>query len=86
MADALPKVLVKFKPSLHLPYRDDIGGDIDAATGGAWQSLTAKFPGIQIRRLFRKVDIVDLAQKATNNDPQFHGNPTSLFVIQCAVP
>lgn len=80
MPSPIPRVILKFRDSATLPYADDIGGDIDRQTGGAWTALQRQFPGVRIRRLYRTVsqkELNDLVQRAVASDPTYR--PPNFF-------
>lgn len=83
----LPQVVLKFNDSVTLPYEDDNGSDIDRHGAGTWSVLLAKFPGIRIRRLYRRVsaaEVTALVAKAAATDARYRKrNLLTYFVIEC---
>jgi serine protease len=81
------RVMVKFRDGSGLPYRDDLNDELEARSIGAWRELSAKFPGVRIRRLYTSSspeELLELARRARERDatykpPDFH----SYFVIEC---
>ena len=83
----LPRVIVKFRDSVTLPYADDIGDIIQSRDVGSWMSLEQTFRGISIRRLARSSDgerISQLVEQAVRADPTYKGrNLLAYFVVEC---
>jgi len=88
-AKRLPKVIVKFIDSITtLPYRDGIGGEIDALGLGDWTGLVQRFPAIAIRRSNAELSatkVQTLVERATTMDPTYRPrNLLNYYVIDCA--
>jgi len=84
----LPRVIVKFRDSVTLPWTDDIGSLVDADGIGPWNALEHQFPGIRIRRLSDAIDPVTvstLVARAVENDPTYNKDRKLLnyFIIDC---
>src|SRR5438093_1696500 len=82
-----PRISLKFRDTVTLPYADDIGPAIDQQTGGEWTKLTLQFPGIRIRRTFRftsQDDVQKVVDRVVANNPSYHPpNFFTLFVVTC---
>jgi serine protease len=61
------RVVVRLRDGLDVPYTDDAASDLDLAARGAWRQLSARFPGVRMRRIFTTVPperIRELEQRA----------------------
>jgi serine protease len=84
-ADFVPRVVVKFHDSVVLPYTDDVEEELDRI--GPWTALAAKFPGIDVKRVFTSLtegEIQELAGLARERDPTYDP-PERLFLTYFAV-
>ena len=81
-----PRVIVKFRDNLQVPYQDDIGSYLDQQ-GIGWTALTKQFPGIAIERLFiasSSEQILTLVGQAQQMDKSYHPpNFLTYFAIDC---
>lgn len=84
MAETLPRVILKFRDAVELPYVDDVGPQINQRGIGDWQRLATRFSGIRIRRLYRQANAAELKGRARNLDPNYKQNLQTLFVVECA--
>src|SRR5262245_25909185 len=75
MAHYLNRVVVKFRSSVSLPYRDGVEDVIRDEGIGPWSTLVAKYPGITVERMFRRLSVQRmqaLLDRAEQMDPDFH--------------
>lgn len=83
----IPRVVVKFRDSVQLPYEDGIERIFEAQRVGPWKELAARHPGIHMRRLFNAVKPATLAtmvEEARNRDRTYKPpNFFTYFVIDC---
>jgi len=81
------RVMVKFRDGIGLPYRDDLNDELDARGIGAWRELSARFPGVRIRRLYNSSspdELLDLTRRARERDATYEPPDfLSYFVIEC---
>jgi hypothetical protein len=81
----LQQVVLKFRDSIHLPYEDDVDDDI--ARIGPWKELSARFPGITVRRAFRSLTSEQIARfgdEAHDADPTYSSRTLlTFFVVVC---
>jgi serine protease len=82
-----PKVVVKFRDHVELPYEDKIGGYIQNNGIGPWDRLLKEFPGITINRLITSLkteEVLGLVARAKERNPDYHPpNFLSFFVVEC---
>ena len=70
-----PRVVVKFRDRLELPYDATVEKEIERRFHGAWTRLAEQFKGISMAPLFasKKADeIRDLMARAEVSDPSYH--------------
>ena len=86
----LPQVILKFGDFVDLPYIDDVGPDIESKGFGPWSQIEAQFPGVRIRRLYRRVPaarLKELVDRAVTRDPAYkRRNFLTYFVVEVASP
>jgi serine protease len=87
MSGYRPRVVVKFRDFLELPYEDGIEDYIQRYQIGPWDRLVEEFPGITLRRLYTTTEpekIRALVDKATELDRTYHPpNLLTYFMIDC---
>ena len=69
-----PHVVVKFRESAKLPYRDGVEVDLEKHRVGPWGQLAARFPGSSLRRMFTSLEpkaINELVDRAVRTDPTY---------------
>lgn len=82
-----PRVVVKFRDFVQLPYQDGVEKYLDKLSVGPWRQLAERFPGIRIRRMYTAVtperirQLVDEAMRrdAAYRPPDF----LSYFIVAC---
>lgn len=80
-----PRVVVKFRDGVSLPYNDQVADSLDKLRVGAWRQLTDEFPGITMRRMFTAASpdrIRELVESALRRDSTYR--PTdflSYFIL-----
>lgn len=83
----VPRVIVKFRDSVQLPYEGDLEKYLDEWKIGPWRQLTAQFPGLTIRPLFNSVKperLRQLTAEAEKRDGTYKApNFLSYFVVDC---
>ncbi len=83
----LPRVVVKFRDHVKLPYRDGIGALIEEQQIGSWSRLIDEFKGITLKRLYPELGadkIEALVRQAVELDPSYQPpNLLNYFVIDC---
>lgn len=81
-----PRVVVKFRDYLELPYIDGVEDFILKNRIGPWEKLAKEFPGITLKRLFTAVNpeqIHSLVEKARKLDPEYRPhNLLTYFVLE----
>jgi serine protease len=84
-----PRVVVKFRDDVQLPYEDDVEKNLDEWKVGQWDRLVEQFPGINMRRMFTSVTaerIRQLADEAVRRDDTYRPpNFLTYFVVDCPV-
>jgi hypothetical protein len=82
-----PRVVVKFRDEVELPYEDGAERYIEELGIGPWDELASEFGGITLRRLFRAMDegrIRKLLKQAALIDPgHTPGNLLLFFAVDC---
>ena len=80
-----PRVVVKFRDHIELPYQDGVEKFIQRLQLGPWERLSTQFPGITLKRLYTSVkpeQIRRLIDRATEVDREFRPpNLLSYFVV-----
>jgi serine protease len=73
MADDLPRVIVKFRDYVDLPYANGIESLIEERKIGPWYDLAKEFEGIKLTPLFSSPpkEIQRLVQRAINLNPKY---------------
>jgi serine protease len=83
----IPRVVVKFRDEVPLPYEDGAEKWLEAQRVGPWRELAQRYPGIRMRRLFNSVKPAKLAamvEEARNRDRTYKPpNFFTYFVIDC---
>jgi hypothetical protein len=77
-----PRVVVKFREYVRLPYEDGAEREVDRSGIGPWGELNRAFPGITLQRLFRepaRVSLSDLQARAVELDPTFRPPPLERY-------
>lgn len=84
----LSRVIVKFVEAVVLPYRDDIEDEIELRGIGQWNALRAAFPGIRIRRAFRRLEETNLnaiVNRGSQRDSTYQPRKLwNFFLVECA--
>jgi hypothetical protein len=84
-----PRVVVKFRDTVELPYEDGAEKYIEKYEVGPWIRLATEYPGITLRRLFTETkaeQILSLVKKAVENDRSYDPpNLLSYFIVDCPV-
>lgn len=73
-----PRVVVKFREHVRLPYEDGVESLVDEMEIGPWAKLAQAFPGITLLRLFREPDanaLRALQARAVELDPTYRPVP-----------
>lgn len=82
-----PRVVVKFRDGIELPYDDRVDAHLDELQIGPWRQLEARFPGISMRRMFTSVKterIRQLVDEAVRRDGTYHPPDfLAYFVVDC---
>jgi hypothetical protein len=92
MDDYTPRVIVKFRDTSgisQLPYADDIGDQIDAASIAPWRMLEQANEGIRLLRLYTTLAVEEIQQlmQAAKGDPEYEPvNLLTYFAILCPPP
>lgn len=82
-----PRVVVKFRDHIELPYTDKVAEYVDKLEIGPWRQLVEQFPGITIRRMFtaasveRIREIIDSA--IDRNRLHERLNLLTYFIVDC---
>lgn len=83
----LPRVVVKFRDYIELPYKDGVEDEIQERKIGLWDQLVREFPGITLKRLYTSVDpekIQEIVDRAREIDEKYEPpNLMTYFVIDC---
>lgn len=82
-----PRVVVKFRDFVQLPYQDGVEKYLDKLSVGPWRQLAERFPGIKIRRMYTSVTperIRQLVDEAMRRDAAYRP-PDFLcyFIVDC---
>lgn len=80
-----PRVVVKFRPELKLPYSSKAQATIADHEGRRWARLRAKIPGLRLRPYFSTIGqskIRAMSSRATAAAP-VNANFQSYFVVEC---
>jgi hypothetical protein len=80
------RVVVRFRPEIHLPYSSAAADHLKERTGHAWSELTENFPGIRLEPYFASIGIATL-RKFERLRPAFGTEPfsfTSFYIIEHA--
>ncbi len=59
----LPRLVVKFKDDVELPYQDGVEARLNQADRDFWKQLSVRFPGLTLKRLFRVITPAQLSAK-----------------------
>lgn len=82
-----PRVVVKFRDFVQLPYQDGADKYLDKMNIGPWQRLAELFPGIRLRRMFIAVKserIRQLVNEAVRRDNTYRPpNFLTYFIVDC---
>ena len=82
-----PRVVVKFRDAVQLPYQDGTEKYVEAQRIGPWKELAARHPGIRMRRLFNAVTptkLAEMVEQARNRDRTYKPpNFFTYFVVDC---
>jgi hypothetical protein len=82
-----PRVVVKFRDAVQLPYQDGTEKYVEAQRIGPWKELAARHPGIRMRRLFNSVTptkLAEMVEQARNRDRTYKPpNFFTYFVVDC---
>ena len=80
-----PRVVVKFRDGVDLPYDDNVEKLLDTRQIGPWRRLSTQFPGVRMRRMFTSVPantIRQLSDQAVATDREYRPpNFLSYFVV-----
>ena len=80
-----PRVVVKFRDEVKIPYQDGAEKVIERAKIGPWSRLVAEFKGITMKRLYPEIGaekIIDLVRRASELDETYRPpNLLNYFVI-----
>jgi len=82
-----PRIVIKFKDYVELPYRDGVETMFEKLKVGPWENLSKQFPGLTVRRLWNAVPpekIEELVAKAREVDQTYRPpNLLTYFVVDC---
>lgn len=82
-----PRVVVKFRDNIELPYTDKAQEYLDKLKVGPWQRLATQFPGITMRRMFTSASperIRQLVDEAVHRDRNYRPpNLLTYFIVDC---
>lgn len=82
-----PRVVVKFRDGIQLPYDDRVESRLEELKIGPWKKLVAQFPGISMRRMFTAVKpdrIRQLVDEATRRDGTYQAPDfLTYFLVDC---
>jgi serine protease len=82
-----PRVIVKFRDHVQIPYEDGAERHIVELGLGPWERLEAQFPGISLVRLFSSIEpdsINELIARATREDPDYRpAHLLGYFAVPC---
>lgn len=82
-----PRVVVKFRDYVDLPYRDGIEDYLEKLKIGPWTRLAEEFPGITLKRLYTSLEpekITSLVNRARELDTTYRPpNMLTYFLIEC---
>jgi hypothetical protein len=83
----VPRVVIKFKDNVSIPYEDEAERNIERFNLGPWKKLEDKFPGITVKRLFISLSpdqINALAKNAQQKESTYRPpNFLTYFAIEC---
>lgn len=85
--DFKPRVVVKFRPDVRLPYTSAATGELAKQAGPGWSELTAAFPGVALTPYFATIaepTLQELAKRAPRAESA--GTPaqfTSYYAVEC---
>jgi serine protease len=77
-----PRVVVKFREHVRLPYEDGVERQVDRLGIGPWADLARAFPGITLLRLFREPGpegLPELQARAVELDPTYRPPPLERY-------
>ncbi len=84
-----PRVVVKFRDRIGLPYDDRVADNLERREIGPWRRLAEQFPGISMRRLVSAIEpeeIRQLVARAVRQNPSYRPPDFfSYFVIDVPV-
>ena len=83
-----PRVVVKFRDTVQLPYDDTVAEQLDRLRIGPWSLVEKQFPGIRLRRMFTSVKperIRSLVDQAVERDGTYEP-PNLLTYFVADVP
>ena len=69
-----PRVVVKFRDDLKIPYEDGIEKKLEQLQAGPWNRLAKRFPRVSLRRMFtaqKPEQIQALVARAAELDPTY---------------
>ena len=82
-----PRVVVKFRDHVQLPYVDGVEKEIRRLKLGPWDRLAKRFPGVTFKRLFTSVtpeQIREFVKRASQIDHKYKpSNLLGYFVVEC---
>lgn len=86
-APVRPRVVVKFRDGVQLPYEDKAEAHVERLDVGPWDRLEEQFPGITLSRLFTSQEpekIQSLVRRAADRDRSYKPrNLLAYFAIDC---
>ncbi len=82
-----PRIVVKFKDFVELPYEDAIEPEVERLQIGPWSQIGKEFPGATLRRMFTSLPeerIRELMDRAREMDPdQSAPSLLSYYMVDC---
>src|SRR5207249_11419966 len=69
-----PRVVVKFRDHMDLPYQDGVEKLFARFQIGPWDEFRRKYPGVHFVRLFQSIpekSIREMAARASESDPEY---------------
>ena len=82
-----PRVVVKFRDYVELPYQDGVEAYFEKLRIGPWERIAKEFPGATMRRMYTAVDpakIKELVRRAVEADQTYRPpNFLTYFVVDC---
>jgi hypothetical protein len=86
--DAAPRVVVKFRDHINVPYDADAARSLDRLKVAPWEALSARFPGITIEPLHSTIasdELRRLTERAVQHDAEYRP-PNFLTYFAIDVP